>query len=84
MDVQQAFGEVLRDLRSSRKLSQEALAEKCGLHRTYISFLERGLRSPTLATIILIGDTLNLPAHQIVLMVEDKLASHNPDHSSPK
>ena len=49
--VKAAFGAVLRDARKRRLLSQEALAAKAGVERTYISLLERGGRSPTLVTL---------------------------------
>lgn len=45
------FGEVIRELRDERGLSQEALAAKAGLHRTQISLIERGQRSVRLDTI---------------------------------
>lgn len=41
------FGVVLTELRKRKKLSQEQLATDCGLDRTYISLLERGMRQPT-------------------------------------
>lgn len=40
-----AFGRRVRELRQAQGLSQEGLAERSGLHRTYISSLERGRRN---------------------------------------
>ncbi len=45
------FGQSVAKIRNSRHLSQEELADKCGLHRTYIGIIERGEKSPTLETI---------------------------------
>ena len=42
MEVEQAFGKVLREIRMEKSLSQEELAHVCGLDRTYISLMERG------------------------------------------
>lgn len=51
MSIAKAIGSTLRDLRKSQGLSQEKLAEKAGLHRTYIGALERGEKSPTVETL---------------------------------
>ncbi|QOV89488.1 helix-turn-helix domain-containing protein [Humisphaera borealis] len=45
------FGGIVRDLRESRGMSQEALADSAGLHRTHISLIERGQRSVRIETI---------------------------------
>ncbi|MBA2396883.1 MAG: helix-turn-helix transcriptional regulator [Ktedonobacteraceae bacterium] len=44
------FGEQLRSARKTAHLTQEELAFRAGLDRTYISLLERGIKSPTLTT----------------------------------
>lgn len=72
--AEQAFGEVLRQLRRERGLSQEQLAEASACHRTYISFLERGLRSPTLASLLQLSAALNVPAAELVRQVEAAIA----------
>ena len=43
-----AFAKVLREERLAKGLSQESLAHKARLHRTYVGLIERGLRNPSL------------------------------------
>jgi len=47
MDIRRQVGVNVRRLRSKRGWSQEEFAFECGLHRTYISGIERGVRNPT-------------------------------------
>ena len=65
-----AFGQVLRELRKDAGLSQEALSLACGRHRTYVSLLERGRNSPSLATIWALADALGVPPSDMVRRVE--------------
>lgn len=76
MKIEEAFGIALKHLRQDRKLSQEKLAEICGLHRTYISLLERGMKSPSLATIFRLADALRLEPHQLVLLAEQQVREY--------
>jgi transcriptional regulator with XRE-family HTH domain len=70
---ERAFGRVLKDIREQRGLSQEELGFESGYHRTYISFLERGRKNPTLSTIMDLAQTLRVPAAEMVHRVEQAL-----------
>jgi transcriptional regulator with XRE-family HTH domain len=54
------FGERVRDLRKSKNLSQEELADKAGLHRTYIGMIERAEKNITLVNIEKIAKALGV------------------------
>jgi transcriptional regulator with XRE-family HTH domain len=60
------FGKVLRKYRLQHKLSQEDLAELAGLDRTYISQLERGLKSPSIQTLFSLSKALQIKAHTLI------------------
>lgn len=70
MTIEEAFGSTLQDLRKTRKLSQEELGFESGYHRTYISQLERGRKSPSLRTIFQLAAALKTPPSEMVLRVE--------------
>ena len=70
MDIIRVFGKNLKKYRSAIGLSQEAFAEKCGLHRTYISALECCRRSIALENIQRIADALEIETYKLFL--EDK------------
>lgn len=61
------------ELRKARKISQEELGFESGYHRTYISQLERGRKSPSLKTIFQLAAALKVPPSEIVLCVERAL-----------
>ncbi len=61
------FGNKVAELRKGQKMSQEELADKCGLHRTYLGAIERGEKSPTLNTVYKIAKGLNITINQLFI-----------------
>jgi transcriptional regulator with XRE-family HTH domain len=64
------LGRVISRLRQERGLSQELFAELAGVHRTYVSQLERGLKSPTLAVVTKIAEALGFKVSELIRLVE--------------
>ena len=60
-NINTAFGKHIAKLRKMQEISQEELAFRCSVHRTYIGALERGEKSPTLNTIEKLAKGLNVP-----------------------
>ncbi|MCX5821649.1 MAG: helix-turn-helix transcriptional regulator [Deltaproteobacteria bacterium] len=67
-----AFGVVLRRLRQERGISQEGLGFESGYHRTYISLLERGQKSPSLQTIFRLANTLKIHPAELIRQVDSE------------
>ncbi len=65
-DVLSRFGKKLRAIRQKRGLSQEALAEEAGLHRTYVSSVERGGRNISLLNIERLAKALKVKISELV------------------
>lgn len=70
MTIEKAFGLALKKLRQEKGLSQEALASSSGFHRTYISLLERGVKSPSLTTLDRLSNSLGMSLGQFVDAIE--------------
>ena len=70
MDILRIFGNNVRKYRMALGLSQEAFADKCGLHRTYISAVECFRRSIALENIQRIANALEIEPYK--LFMEDK------------
>lgn len=68
--LQQRFGNVVRRRREAADLSQEALADEAGLHRTYISLLERGLRMPSIEVVRKLAAALNTTMASLIEELE--------------
>ena len=61
-----AFGATVRLYRGQAGYSQEELADRAGIHRTYIGGIERGERNPTLTMIHRLARALSIPPHQLL------------------
>ena len=61
-----AFGKNVRQWRTKRNLSQEALAEKASLDPTYISGIERGLRNPGIKNVVRLAMALGVTTSELV------------------
>lgn len=72
-DINESFGLAVRRRRVDLGLSQEELADKSGLHRTYISLIERGLRSASIETIIKLAKALRTTGSQLLQNVEGQI-----------
>lgn len=65
------LGRVLADARRHAGLSQEALASRAKLHPTYISQLERGLKSPTVRVLFVLADACGVSASEVLRRIEE-------------
>jgi transcriptional regulator with XRE-family HTH domain len=65
------FSRVVKQRREAKGFSRAALAEKAGLHQTYIGLLERGDRSPNLDTANAIAGALNIPLSALIAEAEN-------------
>jgi transcriptional regulator with XRE-family HTH domain len=68
--LRRRLGEVLRRARVEAGLTQEQLAERAGVHDTYVSLLERGLSSPSVDTIAAKAKGLGTKAHVLIESAE--------------
>ena len=66
MDVRRRLGLNLKKLREEQGYSQDSFPDHCGLHRTYISGIERGVRNPTVIILDKIARALKVPAGQLL------------------
>lgn len=60
MDICKQFGKKVRELREAKGWSQEDLADESGLHRTYVSGIERGVRNPTIRIVSRLAEALGV------------------------
>ena len=70
------FGKTIRQLRLEKSISQEAFADMCGLHRTYISDIELGKRNVSLENIDKMSHALNIPLPELFERVAKNASIH--------
>ncbi len=68
--LESRFGAVIRKRRVELNVGQEAFAANAGLHRTHVSMIERGLRSPTLAVVAKLATALSTSMAALLAEVE--------------
>lgn len=76
--IEAVFGRILKHHRMLANVSQEELAFRAGVDRTFISRLERGTRQPTLSTLIGLGVALGISASELVKETELVLPQYEP------
>ena len=79
----QAFGQVMRELRRKRGISQERLGQEAGFHRTYVSLLERGIKSPSLNALFELASVLDTTVTELVRQAEARV-SRLPNRDAPR
>jgi transcriptional regulator with XRE-family HTH domain len=70
-----AFGKIIADMRQAARLSQEELAERADIHRTYVSQIERGLKSPTLVMLFRLAKALDTTPSRMLKQLEANLGA---------
>ena len=66
----EALGRIVRQERKKLGLSQEELAEACGLHRNFVGYIERAEKSATIGTLFKLATGLDTTPSQLVHLVE--------------
>jgi len=76
MKYEEIFGILIKEIRKNKSLSQEKLAEKTGLDRTFISSIETGKKIPTLTSICKLAKGLDIKASELFKLYEEKVAEY--------
>lgn len=75
-NVSVAFGKVLRDLRTARRLTQEELGFRAGIQRKHVSALELGNKHPSVATLFALANALQVEPCDFVKFMQQQLSGN--------
>jgi transcriptional regulator with XRE-family HTH domain len=70
MSISISFGRIIKNLREERGISQEILADRADLNRSYVGEVERGTAMPSLSTITKLARALNISAADLLARYE--------------
>ncbi|OHC73865.1 MAG: hypothetical protein A3H92_09770 [Rhodospirillales bacterium RIFCSPLOWO2_02_FULL_58_16] len=84
MDISRQFGRILREVRVSKGLTQEELAFRADMSVPYLSDIERGRSSPSLALIVDLALALRIHPAELVQGLDPAAARHGGERKRPK
>jgi transcriptional regulator with XRE-family HTH domain len=84
MDIEEAVGAELKACRQKKQISQEQLGFDAGIHRTYVSLIERGEKSPTLGVLFRLCRALDVPPAKFVKNVQIRMEQKDGKNASAR
>jgi transcriptional regulator with XRE-family HTH domain len=84
MNVEEAVGMELSACRHKKRISQERLGFDAGVHRTYVSLIERGVKSPTVGVLFRLCRALDVPPAKFVRNVQVRMQKAEENKSRRK
>ncbi|MBX3119696.1 MAG: helix-turn-helix transcriptional regulator [Fimbriimonadaceae bacterium] len=75
LSLPEEFGRLVREWRTERGFSQEGFAYRCGVHRTYMTHIERGTRTPTINVVAKLARGLGVEISAIFTELESRGAT---------
>ncbi len=84
MNIEKAVGMELSACRRKKRISQERLGFDAGVHRTYVSLIERGVKSPTLGVLFRLCQALDVPPAKFVRNVQVRMQKGEDENASER
>lgn len=78
------YAKAIRIVRSMSSMSQATLADRCELDRSYLSLIEAGKRTPSLATLVRLAGEIGIPFHLLTLLAVEKADAKSLDEEQVK